>query len=241
MATRSRFDTHEVFNQSPPYENVDLFGSDAALQDAVRANGAADEEPLLSAFGRHWGTAEMFALGRRANENPPKLHAFDADGFRLDTVEFHPAYHQFMRESVAAGLHASTWTGGRRARRGAGRGRARRALLHGGAGRDRASVPDHDDARGAGGARRRAVARRQKSCRKAVTRSYDPLFRPWWEKSGMTLGMGMTEKQGGTDVRANTTTRDAGRRCLCDRRPQMVPVGADVRRVPGAGAGAGRI
>ena len=66
--------------------------------------------PPLSAFGKAWGTAEMFALARQANENPPKLHAFDAKGFRSDTVEFHPAYHGFMRESVAAGLHASTWT-----------------------------------------------------------------------------------------------------------------------------------
>src|SRR5271155_1773056 len=81
----SRFDTHEVFNQSPPYENVDLFSSDAPLQDAVKANGAASEAPALVAFGRKWGTADMFALGRRANENPPKLHSFDPKGFRRDT------------------------------------------------------------------------------------------------------------------------------------------------------------
>ena len=110
MATRSRFDTHEVFNQSPPYENVDLFASDAPLQDAVKANGAAAELSTLAAFGKQWGTADMFALARQANENPPKLRTFDAKGYRSDTVEFHPAYHRFMRESIAAGLHASTWT-----------------------------------------------------------------------------------------------------------------------------------
>ncbi len=110
MAPRSRFDTHEVFNQSPPYENIDLFSSDTPLMDAVAANGAAGEAASLAAFGRQWGTADLFALARRANENPPKLYAFDAKGFRRDAVEFHPAYHQFMSQSVAAGLHASTWT-----------------------------------------------------------------------------------------------------------------------------------
>ena len=110
MNTLPRFDTQEVFNQSPLYENIDLFSSDLPLQEAVMANGAGHEAPALAAFGRQWGTAEMFALARRANENPPKLYTFDPKGFRRDVVEFHPAYHDFMRASVAAGLHASTWT-----------------------------------------------------------------------------------------------------------------------------------
>ena len=71
-------------------------------------------------------------------------------------------------------------------------------------------------------------------------RRYDPALRPWWEKSAATLGMGMTERQGGTDVRANTTLAEPGRRRLCDHRPQMVHVGADVRRLSRARAGAGR-
>ncbi len=110
MTTVPRFDTDEVFNQSPPYENIDLFSSDLPLQEAVKANGARADIAALAAFGRQWGTAEMFALARRANENPPKLHTFDPRGFRRDVVEFHPAYHDLMRASVAAGLHASTWT-----------------------------------------------------------------------------------------------------------------------------------
>jgi len=92
-APSSRFDTHAVFNQSPPYENVDLFGTDRPLAEAIAANGAAGEAEALSAFGRQWGSADMFTLGRQANENPPKLHAFDAKGFRRDRIEFHPAYH----------------------------------------------------------------------------------------------------------------------------------------------------
>jgi len=116
MAKRSRFDTHEVFNQSPPYENVDLFESDVPLQEAVAANGGGPDTAALAAFGKQWGSALFFALGREANENPPKLRAFDANGFRSDTVDFHPAYHRLMRTSIEAGLHASTWTaGGQRA------------------------------------------------------------------------------------------------------------------------------
>src|ERR1700751_50370 len=100
----------EVLNQSPPYENIDLYSSDLPLQQAVRANGAGDEAVALSTFGRQWGTAEMFAAARRANENTPKLYPFDAKGFRRDVVEVHPAYHDFMRASIAAGLQGSTWT-----------------------------------------------------------------------------------------------------------------------------------
>src|SRR6202008_3425426 len=98
MAAPSRFDTHEVFNQSPPYEDVDLFASDAPLVGAVAAFGAGGEAAAPSAFARHWGAGEMGDHGRLANDNPPKLRTFDAKGFRLDTVAFHPSYHPLMRE-----------------------------------------------------------------------------------------------------------------------------------------------
>src|SRR5258707_5888091 len=101
-------DICEIKNQSPAYENVDLFGSDCALQEAVATNGV-EETAALSKFGRRWGSAEMLEQARLANDNPPKLRAFDARGDRSDVVEFHPAYHAFMTESIAAGLHASTW------------------------------------------------------------------------------------------------------------------------------------
>src|SRR5213082_2806701 len=149
----------EALNQSPPYVDVNLYESDRPLQDAVAANGGAGDASALSDFGKHWGTAEMFDLARAANEHPPELKAFDAKGFRRDAIEFHPAYHQFMSESIAAGLAALT---------------LERELVG-------------------------------KLMPKITSRRYDPRFRPWWEKRGITLGMGMTEKQGGTDVRANTT------------------------------------
>jgi putative acyl-CoA dehydrogenase len=205
MAPRSRFDTHEVFNQSPPYENVDLFSSDAPLVEAVNASGAAAEAASLAAFGRQWGSADMFDLGRQANENLPKLRTFDGHGNRRDTVEFHPGYHRLMEASVAAGLHASTWTvSGKHAAPPAAVARAARFYMTAQVETGHLCPITMTAAALAALAAEPTLA--AEVVPKTVTRQYDPVFRPWWEKSGMTLGMGMTEKQGGTDVRANTTT-----------------------------------
>jgi putative acyl-CoA dehydrogenase len=205
MPVRSRFDTHEVFNQSPPYENVDLFTSDTPLVETVAANGASANVAELSAFGTEWGAADMFALGRRANENPPKLVTFDAKGFRRDTVEFHPAYHQFMTRSVAAGLHASTWTdAGTRAAAPAEVLRSARFYMAGQV--ETGHLCPITMTRASVAALAAAPSLAAQVTPRITRRSYDATFRPWNEKSGMTLGMGMTETQGGTDVRANTTT-----------------------------------
>src|ERR1700742_767069 len=108
--TQPSFATHEVFNQSPPFEDVDLFTRDLPLQEAVAANGGASAGQELSEFGRHWGSAAMAERGRLANENTPKLRTFDPRGNRRDEIEFHPAYHELMAYSAHAGLHNSTWT-----------------------------------------------------------------------------------------------------------------------------------
>jgi putative acyl-CoA dehydrogenase len=205
MSTALQFDTHEIFNQSPPYEDIDLFSTDAPLMDAVKANGAAAEIAALSAFGRQWGAAEMFALGRRANENPPKLYTFNPKGFRRDVVEFHPAYHELMLASIAAGLHASTFTPtGQRAAPPAEVARAARYYMA--AQVESGHLCPITMTRAALAALAAEPALLAQVAPKVVTATYDPTFRPWTEKPGMTLGMGMTEKQGGTDVRANTTT-----------------------------------
>ena len=204
MAIRSRADTGEVLNQSPPFENVDLFSTDLPLQDACKANGVAHEAAALSSFGRQWGSAGMLALGRQANENPPKLRSFDAKGRRSDTIEYHPAYHDLMRASVAAGLHASTWTaaGGRSA---APAEVARAARYYMAAQVESGHLCPITMTRAALAALAPDPALLAKIAAKVVSQEYDAAFRPWWDKAGMTLGMGMTEKQGGTDVRANTT------------------------------------
>src|ERR1700704_5932829 len=108
--TQPPFATHEVLNQSPPFEDIDLFAMEGPLAEAVAANGGAAADKELSEFGQHWGSAAMAARGRTANENTPKLRTFDARGVRRDEVEFHPAYHELMARSAHAGLHNSTWT-----------------------------------------------------------------------------------------------------------------------------------
>ncbi|MEX1083487.1 MAG: acyl-CoA dehydrogenase family protein, partial [Xanthobacteraceae bacterium] len=204
MPAPTRFDTHEVLNQAPLLEDIDLFAADRALAEAVAANGAAQEKDALSAFGRHWGTAEMAAQARLADENPPKLETFDSRGNRRDTVEFHPAYHHFMRESMAAGLHAMTWNADATpAPAPAEVARAARYYMVAQVENGHMCPITMTRASVAALAAQPDLAKRVMP--KIVSRHYDPSFRPWWEKSAMTLGMGMTEKQGGTDVRANTT------------------------------------
>jgi putative acyl-CoA dehydrogenase len=196
--------THDVFNQSPPFADVDLYALDRPLAEAVAANGAGGEADALSAFGRHWGRAEMFDLARLANEYPPKLKIFDAKGFRRDEVEFHPAYHRFMAESTAAGLHGSTWLAdGSRAPAPAEVARAARFYLV--AQTENGHMCPITMTRAAVGALNVQPDLAAQFVPKIVTSAYDGGFRPWFDKKAITLGMGMTEKQGGTDVRANTT------------------------------------
>src|SRR5437588_10727848 len=202
--TKPAFATHEVFNQSPPFEDVNRFAFDKPLAESVAANGGAGAQRELSEFGKHWGSAAMAARGRAANENTPKLRTFDAKGNRRDEVEFHPAYHELMAHSAHAGVHNSTWTADGKPAGGASEViRAARFYMASQVETGhlcpitmtRASVA--------------ALAEQPDLLARVMpvlgTRAYDPSFAPWWTKRGMTIGMGMTEKQGGTDVRANMT------------------------------------
>ncbi|HEY5963612.1 MAG TPA: acyl-CoA dehydrogenase family protein [Xanthobacteraceae bacterium] len=200
----ARFDRQEVPNQSPPFADVDLFAIDRALQEAVSANGAGAEAAALGAFGRRWGSAGMFDQARLANEYPPRLKTFDAQGRRSDTVEFHPAYDAFMAESIAAGLHASTWQAdASRAAAPAEVARAARFYMVAQVENGHQCPVTMTRASVAGFGGEPSLAKMLMP--KLLSRHYDPMLRPWREKTGITLGMGMTEKQGGTDVRTNTT------------------------------------
>jgi putative acyl-CoA dehydrogenase len=201
-----RSDSDDVANQPPPYADVDLYGADRALRDAVAANGAAGEHAALAEFGRRWGSAAMFGRGRLANEHPPELR----DGI----VRFHPAYHELMAESVGAGLHASTWRGDATpAAAPAEVARAARFYMVAQVENGHMCPVTMTRASVAALAAEPALAARLMP--KIASLRYDPRFLPWPDKTGMTLGMGMTEKQGGTDVRANTT--------------QAVPAGGEYR------------
>jgi putative acyl-CoA dehydrogenase len=202
--TKPAFATHEVFNQSPAFEDVDLFTSDAPLVAAVAANGGGAAARELSEFGEHWGSAAMAARGHVANENTPKLRTFDARGNRRDEVEFHPAYHELMAHSAHAGVHNSTWTAdGRPA--GAPSEVVRAAKFYIASQVETGHLCPITMTRASVAALAAQPDLLGKVMPVLSQRAYDPTFAPYWTKRGMTLGMGMTEKQGGTDVRANMT------------------------------------
>src|SRR3989440_1298036 len=202
--THPAFATHEVFNQSPPFEDVDLFTLDTPLSESIAANGAAAAAPELSEFGKHWGSAAMAARGRAANENTPKLRSFDSRGNRRDEVEFHPAYHELMARSAHAGVHNSTWTAqGKPA--GAAAEVVRAAKFYIASQVETGHLCPITMTRASVAALAAQPDLLAKTMPVIATRAYDPGFAPWWTKRGMTLGMGMTEKQGGTDVRSNMT------------------------------------
>ncbi|MGY3535274.1 isovaleryl-CoA dehydrogenase [Bradyrhizobium sp. USDA 4452] len=202
--TKAPFATHDVLNQSPPFWDIDLFTTDAPLVAAVAANGAAAATAELSDFGKHWGSAAMAERGRIANENQPKLRTFDARGNRRDEVEFHPAYHELMAHSAHAGVHNSTWTADGKPAGGAAE-VMRAARFYIAAQVETGHLCPITMTRASVAALASQPDILAKTMPVIGTRAYDPGFAPWWTKRGMTLGMGMTEKQGGTDVRANMT------------------------------------
>jgi putative acyl-CoA dehydrogenase len=202
--TQASFATHEVLNQSPPFEDIDLFALDQPLIGAVAANGGASAQRELCEFGQHWGSAAMAARGRTANENTPKLRTFDARGVRRDEVEFHPAYHELMARSAHAGVHNSTWNAQGKPAGGAAE-VVRAAKFYMAAQVETGHLCPITMTRASVAALAAQPDLLAKTMPVIATRAYDPGFAPWWTKRGMTLGMGMTEKQGGTDVRSNQT------------------------------------
>jgi putative acyl-CoA dehydrogenase len=187
------------FNQSPDFGNVDLFSADRPLADAATRAGL--DLASLSVCGKDYGAADTLDLGRIANENPPKLHIVDGKGSRIDFVEFHPAYHALMAKSIGHGIHASAHDGSDKPA--AVSTRAVRLYLATQA--ESGHMCPITMTHACIGALRSEPALLAKWLPKIQTRTYDPRPRPWWEKNGVTLGMGMTERQGGTDVRANIT------------------------------------
>jgi putative acyl-CoA dehydrogenase len=202
--TQTSFSTHEVFNQSPLFEDVDLYGLDRPLIEAVAANNGAHAQQELSEFGKQWGSSAMAQRGRLANENTPKLRTFDSRGNRRDEVEFHPAYHELMARSAHAGVHNLTWDAAGNPAGGASE-VIRAAKFYMASQVETGHLCPITMTR----ASVAALAEQPDLLARVMpvlgTRAYDPAFAPWWSKRGMTLGMGMTEKQGGTDVRSNMT------------------------------------
>jgi putative acyl-CoA dehydrogenase len=198
-----QLDTHEVTNQPPPLEGHDVFSTDEALAAAVeREHGRWGLEDL-AVLGRQAGSAEAIEWGRQANCNPPVLRTHDRYGHRLDVVDYHPAYHSLMTTAVANGLHAGPWADDR-----AGAHVVRAAKVITWYQVDGGHICPISMTYSAVPALRHSpeVAARWEPLLTATT--YDPANRPASEKAGATCGMAITEKQGGSDVRANTTTAE---------------------------------
>ncbi|MES1952280.1 acyl-CoA dehydrogenase [Salinisphaera sp. S4-8] len=196
---RQHLRTHDVTNQPPPLVDYNAYSSDIALMEAVHREGGDWGQDRLKSYGAIAGT-ELIEVGFEANEHRPELVTFDRYGHRIDEVHFHPAYHRSMTLAKEHGLHGLTWTA---QREGAQVVRSALVYMHNQmeAGTmcpitmTHASVP----------ALRHAPELAEQWLPGILANSYDPTFAPHGEKYGLTIGMGMTEKQGGSDVRANTT------------------------------------
>lgn len=187
------------FNQSPAFGNVDLFRADKPLSEAAVRYGL--DLAALSACGKDYGSAETLDLGRVANENPPRLRTMDGKGNRIDFVEFHPAYHALMTKSIGWGIHSSAHDGSDPA----GPMTSRAVRLYLATQAESGHLCPATMTHACVGALQTEPALLERWRPKILSRRYDPRPLPWWEKDGVTLGMGMTERQGGTDVRANIT------------------------------------
>ena len=201
-ASPSRFldQTHEVINVSSELAGYNMYTQDAALREAVQREGAAWAQADLTRFGQLTGSADYLELGALANRYPPELDTHDRFGHRVDLVRFHPAYHTLMKTAIEEGIHASPWTD---PQPGAHVARAAKfylqAQVEAGHGcpitMTFAAVPSLLT----------TPALAQQWVPKITASVYDPRNVPDAAKQGLTIGMAMTEKQGGSDVRANTT------------------------------------
>ena len=192
--------TSPVNNQSPPFVARDLLADDPALLEALRRS-AGEPAPELVRWGRLAGSASAQEQGHLADAHPPVLHAFDARGNRVDEVEFHPAWHWLLAQSVGAGLTAGPWTAppdsGAHSRRAAGFMLWSRV--------EAGHLCPVSMTYAAGSALRHDEPLSARWLPGLASRQYDPRLIPVTDKACALAGMGMTEKQGGSDVRANLT------------------------------------
>ena len=187
-------------NQPPPLENFNLFATDRVLREAVVREGAGWACAELEEYGRKAGSAEAIEWGRLANEYPPVLHTHDRYGERRDEVEFHPAWHHLMALAMEHGIHSAPW-----ARPCAGAHVARAAVAMLASENEAGHICPISMTYAAAPVLRQDDSLAAEWNPRIFSTAYDPSFRPATEKRGALIGMAMTEKQGGSDVRANTT------------------------------------
>ncbi|MHA1545128.1 MAG: acyl-CoA dehydrogenase family protein [Alphaproteobacteria bacterium] len=188
-------------NQSPLYGDINLFTTDMALNEAVAARGAGARASALAAFGERIGACEFFDLGRLANQNLPVLHRFDPRGEAINRIEYHPAYHRLMEMSTAHGLHCAGWE----LNAGPEDFIARAAGFYMMAQVETGHLCPITMTHAAMPALMADPAEAEQWRDRITNRSYDPRHVPANEKFAVTFAMALTERQGGTDLRTNTT------------------------------------
>ncbi|CAH2600119.1 putative acyl-CoA dehydrogenase AidB [Rhodovastum atsumiense] len=199
-APQARFASHEVTNQPPEFGGLNLFLGDPALREAALREGGTWVEAPLAALGQDMGSDEVMELGEAANRHPPELTAFDRYGRRIDEVRYHPAYHALMELAMRHRIHAIAWDTGR-----PGGHVAHAAMLALATQAEAGTMCPISMTYAAVPALRRQPDLAATWVPRIVQGRYDPTLRRIADKAGVTLGMAMTEKQGGSDVRANTT------------------------------------
>ncbi len=192
--------THAVTNQAPPLQDYNLFEADTVLREAVEREGAGWAEPRISKLAALAGSERLRRWGAEANENPPKLRTHDRYGHRVDEVEFHPAWHELMRIGIEHELHSLPWS---EPQPGAHVARAASFICFSQA-EAGVGCPISMTYSVIPAIRHQPEIAAEWEPR-FLSRSYDPRNVPAPDKPGALAGMGMTEKQGGSDVRANAT------------------------------------
>lgn len=199
-APATRLATHEVTNQPPPFGPRNLYLTDVALREAVRREAGDWLDARLDDLGAIVGSDTVLALGEAANRYPPELAEFDRYGRRLDEVRFHPAYHELMALAMAHGIHDVAWSVSE-----PGRHLAHLAMLAVFTQAEAGTMCPVNMTYASVPALRRQPDVAGPWLDRLIGGRYDAPLRPVAAKAGITLGMAMTEKQGGSDVRANTT------------------------------------
>ena len=196
-------ETHEVLNQPPPLEDYNLFERDPALVEALSREGGDWAADRARALGAAAGSRRIIQLARDANRHPPEFRPFDRFGHRVDEIEYHPAYHALMEWGIAEGMHALPWIDQR-----AGAQVARAALYYVFQQAENGVSCPITMTYAAHPALLQQPDLAAEWVPRILSTKYDPSNRPATQKVGATIGMAMTEKQGGSDVRANTTRAD---------------------------------
>lgn len=196
--------THEVENQTPALENINRFDDDVLLQNTLSHFELSVFKDNLSELGKLTGESEKIHLGHLANQNLPRLETHDRQGNRIDFVEFHPSYHKLFSQTCKFGIHSSPWSSPKVGAH------VSRAVMHFMTYQvEQGHICPTTMTYGCVPALKKSKTISEKWLPKIYSNSYDPSFRPVEKKSGALIGMSMTEKQGGSDVRTNTTTAES--------------------------------